>query len=78
LKEVKYGLRKEIIATDFDRLASAKLMIKTIPPELPRSTPALDIDCNMGELCRLLAERFDKVRRVFTKVLVPQSIQPAD
>ncbi len=68
--------KNERIAADFDRLASAKpsnkprwdhnnhyykRMIQAIPPELPRSAPALDIGCGTGELCRLLTARFDKV-----------------
>jgi ubiquinone/menaquinone biosynthesis C-methylase UbiE len=36
-------------------------MLEKIPPELPRSAPALDIGCGTGDLCRLLTERFDKV-----------------
>ena len=37
------------------------LMIKSIPTELPRTLPALDIGCGTGELCRLLTTRFDRV-----------------
>lgn len=71
--------KSEIISAHFDRLAKAniskkgrwdhnnnyyKLMIKSIPPELPRSVPALDIGCGTGELCRLLAQRFDKAQGI--------------
>ena len=66
--------KNEIIAADFDKLAEAadhtrwdhnnnyyKMMLASIPPELPRSAPAIDIGCGTGLLCRMLAGRFDKV-----------------
>jgi len=70
--------KNRIIAADFDRLAGASpskprwdhnnhyypLMIQSIPPQLPRSAHALDVGCGTGQLCRLLAERFDHVTGV--------------